>query len=183
MESEALAVGDVTDVGAELAVGPEEIADRGQELLDVIVLLDQLGDVAGRAGCGNVLYRLCRLGVKTHARDVLREHGNERETKALVKIGDELVARHFLELAVVAGAVLGGQMPVHVVGIPPGVLEALPEQARLANAADLVASRDNALFAVLANKLAQCVHQLGLNVFEPLVVWAEVDRLRSASLP
>ena len=58
VEAEALAVGDVADVGAELAVGPEEIADVAEHFLDVIVLLDQRGDIAGGARGGNILQRL-----------------------------------------------------------------------------------------------------------------------------
>src|SRR5229473_3977589 len=46
VEAEALTIGDVTYVRAEFSISPEEIADRGEQLLDVIVLLDELGDVA-----------------------------------------------------------------------------------------------------------------------------------------
>jgi len=119
-------------------------------MLDVIVLLDQRGDVAGRARRGNVLERLRRLRIKAHARNVLGKHGDEREPKALVKIGDELVARHFLERAIVAEALLERQVPVHVVGIPPGVLQTLPEKARLANAANLMPPRDDPLLRGIA---------------------------------
>src|SRR5260370_36855622 len=37
VEAEALAVCDVAHVGAEFSVGPEKIADRSEQLLDVIV--------------------------------------------------------------------------------------------------------------------------------------------------
>ena len=176
VEAEALAVGYVADVGAEFAVGPEEIADRGEELLDVIVLLDQRGDIAGGARGGNVLQRLRGLRVEANARDILAEHGDETEAEALIEIGDELVARHFFELPIVAEALLERQVPVHVVGIPPGVLQALPEQARLADAADFVAARDDAFFAILANKVAEGVHEFRLYFFEALVVRAQIDR-------
>jgi hypothetical protein len=64
-----------------------------------------------------------------------------------------------------------------------GLLQALPEQARLANPANLVPSRDNALFAILAHQIAQRVHQLRLRIFEPLIVRAKVDgRIDSASI-
>ena len=95
--------------------------------------------------------------------------------EALIKIRDELIARHFLELAIVAGAILVRQVPVHVVRIPPGVLQALPEKARLANAANFVAARDDAFLAILADQFAQGVDQFRLEVFQALVVWAEIN--------
>src|SRR2546430_5804781 len=125
----------------------------------MIVLLDKLRHVAGRARGGNVFERLRGLRIEANAWHVLREHGNERKPEALVKIRDELVARHLFELAVVARALLERQMPVHVVGIPPGILQALPEEARLANAADFMTPRDDSLLAVLPHQLAQRVHQ------------------------
>ena len=176
VEAEALAVGDVAHVGAELAVGPQEISDRCEQVLDVIVLFDQRCDVAGRARRGNILERLRGLWIKAHARDVLRKHADERQAEALVKIGDELIARHLFERAVVAEALLERQMPVHVVGIPPGVLQALPEEPRLANAPNLVPPRNHALFAVLPHQFAQRMHQLGLQILKPLIVRAEVAR-------
>src|SRR5438876_3294298 len=54
VETKALSIGNVPDVGAKFAIGPEKIADRSQQLLDVIVLLDELGDVAGGTRGGNV---------------------------------------------------------------------------------------------------------------------------------
>src|SRR5262249_26327048 len=72
-EAESLAVGDVTNVRAELAVGPQEVADRREQVLDVIVLLDELSDIAGRARSGDIRERLRRLRVETHTRHVLRE--------------------------------------------------------------------------------------------------------------
>jgi hypothetical protein len=54
-------------------------------------------------------------------------------------------------------------------------LQAFPEQARLVNAADFVAARNDAFLAVLPDELAERVHQLGLEVFEALVVEADVD--------
>src|SRR5690349_18409976 len=72
VEAEALAVGDVADVGAELAIGPEEITDRSEQLLDVIVLLDELRDVARGTRGGNVFERLRGLGVEANSGNVLR---------------------------------------------------------------------------------------------------------------
>src|SRR5258707_9777765 len=40
-ESEALAVSNIAHVRAKLAVGPQKISDRGEQVLDVIILLDQ----------------------------------------------------------------------------------------------------------------------------------------------
>jgi hypothetical protein len=75
-------------------------------MLDVIVLLDQGRNVAGRARRGNIFERLRGLGVEPHARYVLRKHRDKRKPEALIKIGDELIARHLLERAVIAGALL-----------------------------------------------------------------------------
>ena len=61
-------------------------------------------------------------------------------------------------------------MPGHVLRIPPGVLQALPEQARLPDAPNLVPPRDDSLFAILHDQLAQRVHQVRPQLFEPLVV-------------
>src|SRR5579859_7474326 len=93
--------------------------------------------LAARGG-RNVFERLRRLRVKTDGGDVLGKHRDEREAEALVEIGDELVARHFFERAIVAGAMFVGQVPVHVGGVPPGVVKSLPEEASLADAADFV---------------------------------------------
>ncbi len=120
----------------------------------MVVLLDELRDVAGGARGGDVFQRLRRLRIEPHARHVLRKHGDERKPETLIKIRDELVARHLFKLAVVAEALLERQMPVHVVGIPPGVLQALPEKPRLANAADFVTARNDAFLAVLPHQLA-----------------------------
>ena len=174
MEAEALAVRDVAHVAAQLAVGPEEIADRGKQVLDVIVLLDERGHVAGGARGGNVFERLRRLRIEAHAGHVLRKQRDERQAEALIEIRDELIARHLLKLAVVGEALLERQMPVHVVGVPPGVLQALPEKPRLANAADFVPARDDALFAILADQVAQGENQLGLQLLEALVVYPQI---------
>src|SRR5882762_4930821 len=151
-------------VRAKLAVGPQEISDRGEQMLDVIILLDQGGDIAGCARRGNILERLRRLGVEAHARDILRKHRDKRQPKTLIKIGDELIARHLFERAIVARAMLERQMPVHVVRIPPGVLQALPEKTRLANPSNLMATRDDALLAILPHQLTQSMHQLRLQL-------------------
>lgn len=136
-----------------------------------------IGDVACGARRGDVYERLRRLRIKAHAGHVLRKHGDEGQTEALIKIRDELVARHFFELAIVAEALLERQVPVHVVGIPPGVLQALPEEARLADAADFVAACDDAFFAILADEFAQGVDELRLEVIEALVVGAKIGGL------
>jgi hypothetical protein len=170
VEAEALAIGNIAHVGAELAVGPQKITDGGEQMLDVIVLLDQRRYVAGCARRGNILERLRGLGIEPHAGDVLRKHRNERKAEALIKIGDELIPRHLFERAVVAEALLERQMPVHVVGIPPGILQSLPEKPCLANPPNLVPPRNHALFAILPHQLAQRMHQLRLQILEPLVV-------------
>src|SRR5258708_22478952 len=58
VEAEALAIGNVAHVRAEFAVGPEEIADRCQQLLDVIILLDELRYITGGTRGGYILQRL-----------------------------------------------------------------------------------------------------------------------------
>src|ERR1700693_3354379 len=77
------------------------------------------------------------------ARHILPKHGDKRQPKSLVKIHDELIPRHFFELAIVGGAALVRQMLVHVVRVPPGVLQALPEEPGLADPTNLVAPRDD----------------------------------------
>src|SRR5882724_10748904 len=176
METEALAVGDVTHVSTELAVGPQKIADRREQLLDMIVLLDQLRDIAGGARRGDVVERLRRLRIEPHAGNVLREHRDERQPKSLIEIRDELVARHVFQLAIILGTRLERHMPVHVIRIPPGVLQTLPEKPRLANSTNLVPPREHAFFAILPHQFTQRVHQLRLQILEPLIVWSKVDR-------
>jgi hypothetical protein len=122
-------------------------------LFDVVVLFDQLGDIAGRACGSDIFQRLRRLRVEPHAWNVLREHGDERQAETLIEIRDELIARHLFERAVVAGTVLERQMPVHVVRIPPRVLQALPEEPRLANPPNFVPPRNHAFLAVLPHQL------------------------------
>ncbi|MGA7793137.1 MAG: hypothetical protein WCA19_08865, partial [Candidatus Acidiferrales bacterium] len=61
-------------------------------------------------------------------------------------------------------------MPGHVLWIPPSVLQALPEQARLPDPPNLVPPRDDSLFAILHDKLAQRVHQVRPQLLESLVV-------------
>src|SRR5882724_2992928 len=178
-KSEALAISNIAHVRAKLAVGPQEISDRGEQMLDVIILLDQSSDVAGRTRRGNILERLRRLRIKAHARHILRKHRDERKPKALIKVSDELIARHLFERAIVARAMLERQMPIHVVRIPPGVLQALPEKTRLANPSNLMAPRNDALVAILPHQLTQSVHQLRLQLLEPLVVRAKLRLGRS----
>src|SRR5271169_4601702 len=62
VKAKALSIGNIPDVSAKLSIGPKEIADRSKQLLDLIVLLDQLRHVAGRARGGNILQRLRGLG-------------------------------------------------------------------------------------------------------------------------
>src|SRR6266704_527167 len=174
VEAEALAIGNVTNVGAKFSIRPKEIANRREQLLDVIILLDELRNVAGRTRRGDILQRLRGLRVEPRARHVLRKHRDERKPESLIEVRDELVARHLFQLAVVAKALLERQMPVHVVGIPPGVLQALPEEPRLANPPDFMPPRDDAFLAVLPNQFAQRMHEFGFHVLEPFVVWAEV---------
>src|ERR1700730_11432798 len=73
-------------------------------------------------------------------------------------------------------------MPVHVVRVPPGVLQALPKKPRLANSPNLVPSRDDAFFAILPNQLAQRMHQLRLQFLKPLIVRSKLKRMSSASI-
>src|SRR5260370_5119848 len=149
VEAETLAIGNVAHVGAKFSIRPKEVANRCQQLLDVIVLLDELRNVARRTRRGNVFERLRGLRVEPYARYILRKHRDERKPEPLIEVRDELVARHLFQLAVVAEALLERQMPVHVVGIPPGVLQALPEEPRLANPANFMPPRDDAFLAVL----------------------------------
>src|SRR5882757_706384 len=180
-EAEALAIGNIAHVRAKLSIGPQEISDRGEQMLDVIILLDQGSDVAGRTRRRNILERLRRLRIKAHARDILRKHRDKRQPKTLIKIGDELIARHLFERAIVARAMLERQMPVHVVRIPPGVLQALPEKPRLANPSNLMAPRNNALFAILPHQLTQSVHQFRLQFLKPLVIRPKLRRTGSGN--
>ncbi len=59
-------------------------------------------------------------------------------------------------------------------------MQALPEEPRLADAADFVPTRDDAFLAILPDQLVQGVHQLGLRVLKPLVVRPEVNPSRFA---
>ena len=142
-------------------------------MLDVIVLLDQLGHVTGGARRGNVFQRLRGLRIEADARDVLGKYRDERKPKSLVKIGDELVARHLFQRAIIAGAIFIRQMPVHVVGIPPSVVQALPKQPSLADAANFMPPRDDSLLAVLPHELAQRVDDVRFYVVEHLIVHAK----------
>jgi hypothetical protein len=172
VRAETLGVRDVAHVGAELAIGPQKITDGGEQFLDLVVLLDQVRDVAGRARRRNIVQRLRRLRIKAHARHVLRKHGHKRKAKSLIKIGDELIARHFFKLTIVAGARFVRQMPVHIVRIPPAILLALPEKPRLTNTPNLVAPRGDAFGAILPHQFTQGADDLGLHIVEQFVVWA-----------
>src|SRR6266851_4722894 len=176
VEAEALAIGNVAHVGAKFSVRPKKIANRREQLLDVIVLFDELRNVARRARRGNVFERLRGLRVEPHAGHILRKHRDERKPESLIEVRDELVARHLFQLAVVTEALLERQMPVHVVGIPPGVLQALPEEPCLANPANFMPPCDDAFLAVLPNQFAQRMHEFGFHILEPLVVRSEVGR-------
>jgi hypothetical protein len=93
-----------------------------------------------------------------------------------MKIRDKLVARHLFKSSVIAETLLERQMPAHVVRVPPGVLQALPEEARLPNPPNLMPPGDDTFLAVLTHQFAQGVHQFGLHIFEPLVVRAHSKR-------
>src|SRR5207245_7254050 len=54
------------------------------------------------------------------------------------------------------------------------ILQSLPEEPRLADAADLVPARDNPLHAVLDNHLPQRGNTARLQLLEPLVIWPQV---------
>src|SRR5260370_5050086 len=176
VEAEALAIGNVAHVGTKFSVSPKKIANRREQLLDVIVLLDELRYVARGARRGNVFQRLRRLRIEPHAGHVLRKHRNERTPASLIEVRDELVARHLFPLAVVTEALLERQMPLHIVGIPPGVLQALPEEPCLANPANFMPPCDDAFLAGLPNQFAQRIHQFGFHIIELLVVRSEVGR-------
>ena len=78
-----------------------------RELLgDVIVLLDQRGDIAGGAGGGNLAAIVLIADFSGRWGHLARAPRRTEEAEALVEIGDELVARHFFKFAVVAGTVL-----------------------------------------------------------------------------
>jgi len=175
VRAEALAICHVAYIGAEFAVGPQKIADGGEHFFNLIVLLDQISNIAGRARRGNIVQRLRRLRVKAHARHILRKHGYEGQTESLIKICDELVARHLLELTVIGGARLVRQMPIHVAGIPPTVLLALPEEPRLTNATDFMSARGDAFGAILPHQFTQSVDEFGLRIVEQFVVQAETE--------
>jgi hypothetical protein len=71
-EAEALAVGNIAHVSAKLAIGPQKLSDGGEQVLDVIVPLDQRGNVAGRARRGNIFERLRGLRTKAQAWPIQR---------------------------------------------------------------------------------------------------------------
>jgi hypothetical protein len=52
-------------------------------------------------------------------------------------------------------------------------LQALPEQARLADAPNFVPPRDDALFAILHDEFAQRVHQVRPQLFQVFIVRPE----------
>jgi hypothetical protein len=135
---------------------------RHERIAELLLIAEQL--LVQRVDAGQLL-------VGEFAWDVLRKNRDEGKAEALIEIGDELVARHLFKRAVIAKALLEGQVPVHVVGVPPGILQALPEKPSLANAANLVTARGYALFAILPHEFAQRMHQLRLQILEPLVVW------------
>src|SRR5256885_302158 len=64
-------------------------------------------------------------------------------------------------------------MPVHVVRIPPRVVQPLPEKPCLANTANFVASRDDSFFPVLPHQFTQRVHDVRLGIIQQLVVGAK----------
>jgi hypothetical protein len=103
-------------------------------------------------------------------RHILADNRNERKPEGLIQIGDELVARHFGRGAVIVNFRFVRQVPGHVLRIPPRVLQALPKQPRLPDPPDLVPPCDDALLAILHHQLAQRIHQVGPQLFEPLVV-------------
>ena len=141
VKSEALAVHDEADVRADFAVGPQIKRFLDDQVADAIVALNEAGDFGGGFGGGDVLFGLRGRREKSHARNVLREHGDERQSERLINIGDEFVARHVLDRAVVHQLLLEGQMPVLVALAPPHVLQAAPELMRLLDAPDFLAAR------------------------------------------
>jgi hypothetical protein len=103
-------------------------------------------------------------------RHILAEDRNEREPEGLIQIGDELVARHFRRGAVVVHFRLVGQVPGHVLRIPPRVLQALPKQPCLPDSPNLVPPRDHAFLAILHYEFAQRAYQVRPQFLKPLIV-------------
>ena len=129
-------------------------------------------------GGGDVLFALRRLRIEPRGRDILAHDGDERQPKALVEVGHKLIPRHVLcglrVFHTTHAARAKRQMPAHVVRVPPAILQSLPEEPRLANAANLVPARDNALHAVLDNHLTQRGNTARLQLLEPLVIRPQV---------
>jgi hypothetical protein len=64
-------------------------------------------------------------------------------------------------------------MPGHVLRIPPGILQSLPEQSSLPDSPDFMPPRHHAFLAILDHQLAQRIHQIRPQFLQPLVVRAE----------
>jgi len=141
VKSEALAVHDEAHVCADLPIGPEIERLVHDQVADAIVALDQVRDFGGGFRGGDIFLGLGGRREESHARHVLREHGDERKAERLVDIGDEFVARHVLDRAVTREFLLEGQVPVLVALAPPEILQAAPELVRLLDAADLLPAR------------------------------------------
>ena len=171
-------IGNVTHVAADFAVGPEIKSHAREQLLHAIVLLHQVRHLRRRLGRFDIGFIQCGLRIKTRGRHVLADYRNERQPERLVEIGDELVARHIRECRVVVDFRFPRQVPVHVLRIPPGVLQPLPEEPRLANAPDFVPPRDDSLLAELHYQLPQRIHQPRRRLLQALVIRAERLRLR-----
>jgi len=101
---------------------------------------------------------------------VLAEDGNKRKPERLVQIRDELVARHFRRGAVIVHFRFVRQVPRHVLRIPPRVLQSLPEQPRLPDSPNFMPPGNDPFLAILHHQLAQRVHQVRPQLFQPLVV-------------
>jgi hypothetical protein len=74
-------------------------------------------------------------------------------------------------------------MPVHVIGIPPRILQALPEKPCLANPPNLMPPRGDALSAILPHQIAKGMHHLRFQILKPLIIRPKIKRATSASLP
>jgi hypothetical protein len=61
-------------------------------------------------------------------------------------------------------------VPGHVLRIPPGILQSLPEQTRLPDAPDFMPPRHHPFLSILHHEFAQRIHQVRPQLLQPLVV-------------
>jgi hypothetical protein len=117
MKAEALAIDDVAHLRADFAAGPEMKRFLDEQIADAIILLDEFADFPRGFRGGNIGFGLRRLREEAHAGNVLAEHGDDGEAERLINIGDEFVARHVFEPALLREFLFEGQVPVLVAGV------------------------------------------------------------------